>query len=377
VLLGIVISGPVAAASAARTSDPSWILTEAQTGQVLLEHAADAPWPAHPLSPLMILLLSVEQARLGALPLEAPVTISATATGLGRYTNRIVLNSDQTYVLSDLLKAIAVSAADNAAVAAGEAIAGSLPDCIEMMNARAQRLGMLATQYGACAGLQPPAHPPGSAHAPDTTTARDLARLSQALVTYPVVLRWSSLTGLPFDQGAVALRNANQLIGGVPGVDGLAVSTTRSALGRIQGYNIVATAQRSALRLIAVVLGAPDSAARYTKAVELLESGFARYQRLNVVQRGDRLNAPVRVVGGQISQLTPVAGSTVSLFRQRDEDRDLRVHYQVPAELHAPIAANEALGELIVEEEGQLIAVVPVLSPVSVAPIGALSAALH
>src|SRR5258706_946315 len=104
VLLGIVIREPALLASAARASDPSWILIEAQTGQVLLEHSADAPWRAHTLGSLMILLLSVEQARLGALPLAAPVTISATATRLGRYTNRVVLNSDQTYVLSDLLK---------------------------------------------------------------------------------------------------------------------------------------------------------------------------------------------------------------------------------------------------------------------------------
>jgi D-alanyl-D-alanine carboxypeptidase (penicillin-binding protein 5/6) len=383
---------PRAGAVAASPLSPSTILIDAYTGQTLSEQDADAPRPTAGLGQLMVLLLTLEQAEMGALPLAAPVTVSPLAAGLGSAHTRIPLHTDKTYILGDLVKAMVVGAAADAAMAVAEAIAGSIPACLELMNARAQRLGMAATHYGNFV-----ADESDTVAGTDATTARDVARLAQALVRRESILQWASLSGLPFDHGATLLRNANQLLGTVRGVDGLLVTslsgadgrhatgrrttgrrtTGRRATGRRAAFGMVATAQRESLRLIAVVLGAPDSAIRYSRAAELLDWGFAHYERLDVVKEGERLNLEVRVVNGVAAQLTPVAGQAVSLLRRRDEERDLQIRYQVPTVIGAPVQRHQVIGELIVEEHGQLLAVVPVVSPKTVAAGSVLSAALR
>src|ERR1700687_5889077 len=323
----------------------------------------------------MVLLLTLEQAALGALPLDVPVTISALVPQAGSEHRRLKrdgnglgtmpLHADHAYFLSDLLKAVVIASANDAAVAAAEAMAGSVPACVELMNARAQRLGMEATHYtriGSTPELRSPA--------PDVTTARDLARLGQALVSHSAVRDWASLTGLPFDGGSILLRNTNQLLGTVAGVDGLQVASATDSEGS------VATAQRGALRLIAVVLDAPTSDARYSKAAEMLEWGFAHYDRLEVVKKDERLSVPVRIANGSVGQLTPVAGQTFSLLHWRGDEPNLQVRYQLPAVLESPVERQQQIGEVIIEQQGAVLAVIPALSPINVGRSGILSAAL-
>ena len=131
----------------------------------------------------MVLLLSIEQAEMGTLPLAAPVTVSPLAAGLGSASTRIPLHADKPYLLGDLLKAMVVSSAVDAEVAVAEAIAGSFPACLDLMNARAQRLGLAATHYADLAGDQA-----AGAGGPDSTTARDVARLAQRFCG----TRWSA-----------------------------------------------------------------------------------------------------------------------------------------------------------------------------------------
>lgn len=360
---------PALAGAEPAAHNPTTILIEALTGQALREQDADAPRPAGSLSQLAVLLLSLEEVDLRALPLDAPITVSGAAvTAPGAH---IPLRAEKAYLLSDLLKAITLDAANDATIAAAEAIAGSVPACLELMNARAQKLGMEGTHYASIGGAAAP-----GPSASDATTARDLGRLTQALVRHPQVLQWASLTGLPFDQGSILLRNINQLIGTVPGVDGLQVSSSRAVAGRGASYSVVATAQRGALRLIAVVLDAPDSGTRYNTAAELLEWGFAHYERLDVVREGEPVAFPIRVVDGSVSQLMPVAGQTFSLLRRRDEERDLQIRYQLPTVLTPPLQRHQPIGEVIIEEKGELVAVVPVLSPTKVVSTQMLSAAL-
>jgi D-alanyl-D-alanine carboxypeptidase (penicillin-binding protein 5/6) len=361
------------------------------SGQVLSEENADAVVRSGSLSQLMVLLLSLEEAGMGALPLDVPVTVSATATSTAPVKpvampvatkkggkrvkdapapprqQQLSLRSDRAYVLSDLLKAMLLASSNEAAVAVAEAIAGGVPACVELMNERAQRLGMSATHYASIAG-----DAPGDT---DTTTVRDLARLAHALVQYPSVIEWSSLNGLPFDQGGTLLRNVNQLIGSVPGVDGLQVSSTTT--GRTTTYNIVASAQRGPLRLIAAVGGVPSSPDRYKAAAELLEWGFGHYERLEIVRKGEPLNFAIDVRHGSLPDVTPVAGRTFSLLRRRDEEHDLQLRYQLPTVLTAPLKHHQPIGEIIIEEKGQLIGVVPVLNPTTVRSSGVLAAALR
>jgi D-alanyl-D-alanine carboxypeptidase (penicillin-binding protein 5/6) len=179
---------------------------------------------------------------------------------------------------------------------------------------------------------------------------------------------------LPFDDGGALLRNANPLLGQIAGVEGLHVGT---AAGSRVAYHAVISATRGPLRLAVVVLGAADSDARFRAAVDLLEWGFAHYERVDVVKRGERLNLRVGVEGGSVEQVTPVAGATFSVLRQRGEERNFELRYQLPTSVTAPLERDQQIGEIIIEEHGQVAAVIPALSNSVVPAVGVLSASLH
>jgi D-alanyl-D-alanine carboxypeptidase (penicillin-binding protein 5/6) len=378
-LCALVLLGAGASAAAQPKAPqhlPSYVVIDAESGQVLDEHDADARHPAGSFNQLMLLLVSLEQAELSGLPIDVPVTIGPLAAAppapvasrarrMSGSGQRIPLRQNETYLLSDLLKALAITAADDAAVAVAEAIAGSVPACLDFMNARAARLGLASTTYSSIGAAKPDPAAPS-----DATTARALARLAQVLVRHAVVLQWSSLPGLPFHDGAVLLRNINPLVGTIGGVDGLHVSSAEDAT-----FGIVATAQRDGLRLIAVVLGARSSDARYRLAADLLERGFAEYERVDLVKWGDRMNFPVQVLNGSVPSVTPVAGGTFSLLRRRGEEPRLDVYYQVPGVLSAPLRRDQPIGELVVRRDGEVRAVIPLLSAVNVTSTGVLAAA--
>ncbi|MBI3782260.1 MAG: serine hydrolase, partial [Deltaproteobacteria bacterium] len=142
---------------------PSTILIDAASGQVMRENDADRSVPIGSLYELMVLLLTSEQDGLGTLHLDVPVTISSAVADLHRSPSAVkhgaqnfdlTLRSDRAYMLNDLLKAVAVSGSDQAALAVAEAISGSAVESIESMNARAARLGMSATHFAALCSVK-------------------------------------------------------------------------------------------------------------------------------------------------------------------------------------------------------------------------------
>lgn len=346
-----------ASATPAASRDISFLLMDALGGRVLEEFNSEALRPAGSFPRLMVLLLGLEQVALGVLSLDEPVAPGpAVAAQSG-----ILLREDERYPFSDLLKAIAVSGAEDATVAVAETIAGSVPAGVELMNARALRLGMTATQFADLgrSALQ-------GDGASSQTSARELGRLARALLDHELVVHWSGLAGLPLKDGAVILRNTNPMVGAVAGVDGLHASA---------GFGVVATAERGGMRLLAVVLGATAPAQCYATAAELLKRGFAQYERIDVVKEGERVNVPVRIAGGAVAEITPVTEGEFALVRRRGEESLIEVRYQMPGEIAAPVRRDQPIGELIVQQEGRILSVIPLVSPVNVAATGILAAA--
>lgn len=351
----------------------AWVLVEAESGEVLAAHDADAALPVDGLERLMIVLLCLEQEALGELPLDVPVVTSPLAAGPEAGGNRVPLRADKDYLLEDLVKAIAVSSADDAALATAEAIAGSIPNAIELMNARAVRMGLGATAYTAIGGVTGTAEGESSAGQDglaSRTSALDAAHLVGALLEHRRVLDWTSLPGFPFDRGSAVLRNANLLVGGVAGVDGLQVAENRAGKDRRPAFHVVATARRDGMRLVAVVLGATDSSSRYGKAAELLEWGFSHFERVRLVKKGTPVQTVVRVAGGAVDTIAPVAQRSLSMLHRRGLEEQVRVRFQLPAELRAPVRRHEIVGELVFEVDGKVTGVVPLLSPAEVGARG-------
>ena len=242
------------------------IVVDNATGKVLFEDKADAEgYPASVLK-LMDLLIVLEKIEQKQLALQDPVIVSAKASHIGG--SRVWLAEKETFTVDEMLYALMVQSANDVAVALAEKLAGSTEAFVELMNKRAQELGMTRTVFHSVHGL-----PPGAGQEHDVTTARDFALLSRELLRHKDALRYTSTRERPFrpndKKHMVMMRNHDQLLGQVEGVDGLKTGYFTEA-----GYSIALTAERKGQRVIVIVLDSIDRKVRDAKAAELLAKGF-------------------------------------------------------------------------------------------------------
>src|SRR5579859_4094041 len=243
------------------------IVVEAGTGKVLFEQGADVKgYPASVLK-LMDLLIILGKIENHELSLQDAVPVSAKAAKTGG--SQVWLAEKESFSLDDMLYALMVQSANDAAVALAEKVAGSTEAFVELMNAKAKELGMNNTVFHSVHGLPPS---PGQEH--DVTTARDFSILCRQVVKHPEALKYTSTRERPFRQNVenrmVMLRTHNHLLGHVEGCDGLKTGYFAAA-----GYSIAVTATRQGQRVIVVVLDSPDLKTRDHKAAELVAKGFA------------------------------------------------------------------------------------------------------
>jgi D-alanyl-D-alanine carboxypeptidase (penicillin-binding protein 5/6) len=242
------------------------IVVDAATGKVLFEDQADAKgYPASTLK-LMDLLIILEKIEHGQLSLQDQVPVSAKASKTGG--SQVWLAEKESFTLDEMLYALMIQSANDAAVALAEKVGGSTEAFTELMNKKAKDLGMTSTVFHSVHGLPPAA---GQEH--DVTTARDFSILCRELLKHKDTLRYTSVRERTFRPDAgkktVVMRTHNHLLGHVEGCDGLKTGFITQA-----GFSIAVTAARNGQRVIAVVLDSTDRATRDKKAAELLTKGF-------------------------------------------------------------------------------------------------------
>ena len=239
------------------------ILIEQGSGRVLYEKNADERVPIASITKVMTLLLAFEAVHDGRLTMETPVPVSEHAYHMGG--SQIWLEPGEHFTLDEMIKAICVSSANDAAVAVAELVGGSEPAFVEQMNARAASLGMEQTSFRNACGLDAEGH---------LSTARDVAAMSRTILnTCPEVLHYTGIWTDTLRGGATQLINTNKLLRRYEGITGLKTGTTGGA-----GVCISASAARDGLRLVAVILGAPSSKDRFEAAAALLDYGFGGWQ---------------------------------------------------------------------------------------------------
>ena len=256
------------------------ILIEQGSGRVLYEKNADERVPIASITKVMTLLLAFEAVHDGRLTMETPVPVSEHAYHMGG--SQIWLEPGEHFTLDEMIKAICVSSANDAAVAVAELVGGSEPAFVEQMNARAASLGMEQTSFRNACGLDAEGH---------LSTARDVAVMSRTILnTCPEVLHYTGIWTDTLRGGATQLINTNKLLRRYEGITGLKTGTTGGA-----GICISASATRNGLSLIAVILGAPSSADRFDAATTLLDYGFGAYEAAPL----PKLEAPAAPDHGQ------------------------------------------------------------------------------
>jgi D-alanyl-D-alanine carboxypeptidase (penicillin-binding protein 5/6) len=255
-----------------------YIVTDAATGQVLLQDNAETVSPPASMTKIMTFLVVDDALKAGTIALDTPVRITNEDMEMGG--TGVWLDPRETFTVEELLLATMIQSANDAAHALARAAAGSREAFVEKMNARAKALGMTRTRFTSPHGL-----PPSSRRLDDSdlTTPADFAILCREAITTTNILRYSAIKTQMFGTSSrpadkqIRMDNHNKLLGRVAGVDGLKTGYTKAA-----GYCLSATAERNGRRIIVVIMGsfgaggtADYGRARDLKTIELIERGFS------------------------------------------------------------------------------------------------------
>lgn len=357
--VGSACAAPLETGVPIELTSPSAMLVEAQTGTVIFEKDADERRQVASVTKLMTLLICLEKLEAGEISLKDPVTVSPTAAG--QIGSQALLDANATYTLEQLLHATIIASANDAACALAEYMAGTEAAFAELMNQRAQELGMNDTYYVNSTGL-----PDGAQY----TTARDVAVLACEVCRHELYFEHASvwMDTLTHPSGRTTdLTNTNRLVRFYDGCDGL-----KTGSADVSKYCLAATAQKNGLRLIAIVLGTPVSQTRFDEARAMMDYGFASYRRVTLLQTGDLLGKTVRVRLGMQEELEAAAGSGVSMLLRPGQEKQLSLEVELPQEMTAPVAKGDTLGVVRVLLNGEVIARLPAVASQDVGMPGLL-----
>jgi len=244
----------------------SALLMDIATGTVLYEQNSHERLAPASVTKVMTMLLIMEAIDSGKIGWNDTVTTSESAAAKGG--SQIYLKVGETMTVSDMVKSIAVSSANDCACAMAEHIAGSEAGFVEKMNQRARELGMNDTHFVNCTGLDDDAE--AKEH---LTSAYDIALMSRELMKHhPDIKKFTTIWMDTVRDGAFGLANTNKLIRFYPGATGLKTGFTANA-----GYCLSATAERDGLGLISVVMGCATSQERFAACKQILDYDFANY----------------------------------------------------------------------------------------------------
>lgn len=308
----------------------SAVLMDGASGKILNEKNSHEKLPIASVTKVMSMLLVMEAVDSGKLSFEDKVSVSDYAAGMGG--SQAYLEAGEEFTVTEMMKALAIHSSNDVTVSLAEKVSGSEESFVADMNRKAAELGMKDTQFLDCTGLNDGGY----------SSAHDVAIMSRELVMkHPKVLKFTGTWQDTFRNGTFKLDNTNKLIRFYANTDGLKTGFTNKA-----GFNLTATTSRNNLRLIAVVLGEPDSNTRFAEARKLLDYGFANYERVALDKKGE-LVGNIIVKKGVKLQITAAYGSDTSVLVAKGEKGKIDKEVKLVPELTAPIVKDQKVGEIV------------------------------
>lgn len=322
----------------------SYILMDASSGAVLVEHNADERLPPASLTKMMTSYIGSLELIEGRINEQDGVLISETAWRKGGSKMFVKVGDRVPFI--DLKRGIIIQSGNDASIALAEHVAGSEDAFADMMNRHAERLGLRNSHFTNATGW------------PDDnmySSARDMAILAQAIIRddvdyYPIYKEkeytWNGITQ----------SNRNRMLWRDSSVDGLKTGHTEAA-----GYCLVASAEREGMRLISVVMGSSSDAVRTAETQKLLTWGFRFHETRRFYQPGQVLSS-ARVWGGESMQVDVGLADGLILTLQRGQFDNLEATIELDKALKAPIAAGARLGTVEVRNGNQVLHSAPVVA---------------
>jgi D-alanyl-D-alanine carboxypeptidase (penicillin-binding protein 5/6) len=285
----------------------------------------------------MTLLLVFENIENGKLSYDEELTVSENASNMGG--SQIFLKPGEKMKVDDLIKSVIVASANDAAVTLAEHVAGTIEAFVQMMNEKAEILGMKNTHFENATGLDDTA----SNH---LTSAYDIAIMSRELIKFKKVSEYATIWMDTIRNGEFGLTNTNRLVRYYKGITGLKTGYTSKS-----GYCISATAKRDSLELIAVVMGAETSNERNNCVSKLLDFGFANYKAYNVP--GDEISNIKIEYGTQ--NFVKVKYDDVS-FIENFGNNEIKKEINIQNNIKAPVKEGDVLGTVSYKINDKIVA---------------------
>ena len=333
----------------------SALLMDVATGTVLYEKECHERLAPASVTKVMTMLLIMEALDDGRIHLDDQVTASETAAAKGG--SQIYLKAGETMPVSDMLKSIAVSSANDCACAMAELIAGSESAFVEQMNQRAAELGMADTHFVNCTGLDDSKE--AESH---RTSAYDIALMSRQLLKYhPDIKKYTTIWMDTVRGGTFGLSNTNKLIRFYSGATGLKTGFTSGA-----GYCLSATAKREGMELIAVVMGCESAQKRTADCKALLDYGFATY---SVVRPGLKAGRTVAVHLGKQNTVPVELTERREILVDKAKRTSLTARVELAQLVPAPVEKGQQVGTISVYAGEKLLIQLPLAAAQAVAKL--------
>lgn len=321
-----------------------YLLMDAKSGQVIVEHNAEQELPPASLTKMMTAYLVEKEIQAGNISEQDMVPISVKAWRMGG--SRMFVKEGTEVSVQDLLKGVIIQSGNDASVALAEYVAGSEGAFADLMNNQARELGMDNTHFVNATGW------PAENH---YTTAHDLAILARAIIRdFPE--HYDLYAQKKFTYNGITQHNRNLLLWRDDSVDGLKTGHTEAA-----GYCLVASAKQDGMRLISVVMGTDSEAARARESQKLLSYGFRFYETYEGYRAGEVLDTP-EVWMGAANQVRLGLKEDLVLTVPKDSQDQLNASMSIRPELRAPIRKGEQYGTLTVTLAGKTVAEKPLVA---------------
>ena len=349
----LLASFPLGAEAAAlEVAGKSAVLMDVATGTVLYESNSHEALAPASVTKVMTMLLIMEAIDSGKISWEDMVTASETAAAKGG--SQIYLKVGETMTVTDMVKSIAVSSANDCACAMAEHLCGSEAAFVEQMNKRAKELGMNDTNFVNCTGLDDA--PEAENH---KTSAYDIALMSrQLLKNHPDIKKFTTIWMDTVRNGAFGLANTNKMVRFYSGCTGLKTGFTSGA-----GYCLSASAERDGMELIAVVMGVDTSQNRFAACKSMLDYGFANFALYTpALQEG----ATVPVVLGKTGYVNAAPGSDAAILVEKGQLSGITSELTLEESVPAPVSRGQRLGTLTIKSGRQVLSQIPLVAETAV-----------
>lgn len=310
-------------------SAKSAILVEISTGTVIAEKNSTEKMSASHFAKLMTLLIAADKINADKLKLQDKVTVSANANSKG--SPQIWLDIGEVITVDELLKSITIGNANDGCIALAEKIGGTEQDFVQLMNKKAESIGMHNTYFEDCTGISEKT----------VSTAYDLSLLSAEILKYNELIPYFTTWMDNVRNNGVELVSTNRLIRTYKGITGL-----KSCASKESGECVIATAKRGNMSLCSVILGSSNDNTKFSEAKNLMDFAFANYE-IYEPEIDEKVLENVKVKGGEQLECEVKIINLTNIVIQKGSYSQITCQFDKKEIIEAPADENSAVGEII------------------------------